>query len=161
MKSAHPKPVPARAGLVVAQPGDLAHRAWVACVPFQVELGPYSLAVEFCDGASMSDRRRLACVNLEDHRIELRADLHGMRLVEAFLDHAQHLTARKSQRVRLVRLRAARGAAQARDRGSACVHRAVRAVIRHRHPLTCFVLRLSLRNNCAGRRPKFPINASV
>lgn len=85
MKSVHHKPVPARAGLVVAQPGDLAHRAWVACLPFQVELGPYSLAVEFCDGASMSDRRRLACVNLEDHRIELRADLHGMRLVEAFL----------------------------------------------------------------------------
>jgi hypothetical protein len=54
-------------------------------LPFKVELGPYRLAVELREPASMSDRRRLACVNIEDQRIELRANLRGLRLVEAFL----------------------------------------------------------------------------
>ncbi|MEO5696626.1 MAG: hypothetical protein ABIQ60_05755 [Burkholderiaceae bacterium] len=60
-------------------------RDWGARLPFQVEFGPYSLAVEFRQRSNMYDRRRLACVNLEEHRIELRQDLDGMRLIEAFL----------------------------------------------------------------------------
>ena len=60
-------------------------QAWAARLPFQVEFGPYGLAVEFRAAAHMVDRRRLACVNLEHLRIELRHDLRGMRLAEAFL----------------------------------------------------------------------------
>jgi hypothetical protein len=53
--------------------------------PFRIEFGPYRLSVEFRDASTMMDRRRLGCVNLEEHRIELRRGLHGIRLVEAFL----------------------------------------------------------------------------
>lgn len=53
--------------------------------PSHVTLGPYRLAVAFLDRSRLADRRRLACVNLEDSRIELREDLQGMRLAEAFL----------------------------------------------------------------------------
>jgi hypothetical protein len=56
-----------------------------ASLPFAVELGPYHLAVEFRDRQAMVDRRRLVCINLDEHRIELRQDLSGMRLAEAFL----------------------------------------------------------------------------
>jgi len=34
----------------------------------------------------MHDRRRLACVNIEDARIELREDLTGLRLIESFVE---------------------------------------------------------------------------
>jgi hypothetical protein len=54
-------------------------------LPFKIELGPYRLDVEMRAPAQMADRRRLACVNIEEGRIELRHDLHGLRLVEAFL----------------------------------------------------------------------------
>lgn len=54
-------------------------------LPFKIELGPYRLGVELREAAQMSDRRRLACVNIEEQRIELRAHLRGLRLVEAFL----------------------------------------------------------------------------
>ena len=60
-------------------------RDWAAQLPFQVELGPYRLSVELRQAARMLDRRRLACVNVEDSRIELRQDLRGMRLAQAFL----------------------------------------------------------------------------
>lgn len=76
---------PEPAGALAPQPGGSLRRACVARLPFQVELGPYRLGVEFRDGADMADRRRLACVNLEHQRIELRHDLSGMRLIEAFL----------------------------------------------------------------------------
>ena len=55
-------------------------------VPSQVSLGPYHLSVEFREKSLMYDRRKLACVNLEDSRIELRQDLQGMKLAEAFLE---------------------------------------------------------------------------
>jgi hypothetical protein len=58
----------------------------VAQLPFHVELGPYRLAVALLPSARMYDKRRRACLNLEDHRIELRQDLAGLRLAEAFLD---------------------------------------------------------------------------
>jgi hypothetical protein len=60
--------------------------ACAARLPFDIVLGPYDLAVEFRAKARMSDRRRLACVNLSDGRIELRQDLGGLKLAEAFLD---------------------------------------------------------------------------
>ena len=60
-------------------------RASAAQLPFLVELGPYRLSVELRRAATMLDRRRLACVNVEDSRIELRQDLRGMRLAQAFL----------------------------------------------------------------------------
>ena len=56
------------------------------CLPFNVALGPYCLAVEFVERDDLTDRRRRACINLELGRIELRSDLRGIRLVEAFFD---------------------------------------------------------------------------
>jgi hypothetical protein len=55
-------------------------------LPSQVTLGPYQLRVEVLDRSCMRDRRRRACVNVEDGRIELRDDLRGMQLAEAFLE---------------------------------------------------------------------------
>jgi hypothetical protein len=63
-----------------------AGREWAARLPFSIALGPYRLAIELREAAHMLDRRRLACVNLEAHRIELRHDLTGIRLLDAFLD---------------------------------------------------------------------------
>lgn len=63
----------------------LASRSWGAHLPFLIELGPYHLSVEWCEASNMYDRRRLACINLDDQRIELRQGLGGMKLVEAFL----------------------------------------------------------------------------
>jgi hypothetical protein len=60
--------------------------ACAAWAPFHVALGPYQLAVEFRDKSQMHDKRKLACLNLEDGRIELRQDLQGMKLAEVFLD---------------------------------------------------------------------------
>lgn len=61
-------------------------RAGAERLPFKVELGPYRLAVEMLEPSQMLDRRRLSCVNIEEHRIELRCDLTGLRLVQAFLN---------------------------------------------------------------------------
>ena len=61
-------------------------RDWAARLPFAVELGPYRLSIELRSSANMLDRRRLACVNLEEHRIELRQDLSGLRLLDALFD---------------------------------------------------------------------------
>ena len=61
-------------------------RDWAARLPFAVELGPYRLDIELRPSDTMLDRRRLACVNLEAHRIELRQDLSGLRLLDALLD---------------------------------------------------------------------------
>ena len=63
-----------------------AGRDWAARLPFAVELGPYRLDIELRPSATMLDRRRLSCVNLEAHRIELRQDLTGLRLLDALLD---------------------------------------------------------------------------
>jgi hypothetical protein len=54
--------------------------------PFGVALGPYDLSVEFCERSRLYDRRRLACVNMVDGRIELRSDLAGLKLAAAFFD---------------------------------------------------------------------------
>lgn len=70
---------------VPVRDADRTRRDCGARLPFQVELGPYRLAVEFRDAQAMYDRRRLTCINLDEHRIELRQDLCGMRLAEAFL----------------------------------------------------------------------------
>jgi hypothetical protein len=67
-------PAPARRNACAARP------------PFDVVLGPYRLAVEFRERSSMCDRRRLACINLSDGRIELRSDLAGLKLARALLD---------------------------------------------------------------------------
>src|SRR5215831_3527813 len=61
-------------------------REWAARLPFPIELGPYRLAIELRPSTTMLDRRRLGCVNLEAHRIELRQDLTGLRLFDALLD---------------------------------------------------------------------------
>lgn len=55
-------------------------------LPSHITLGPYRLGVEFLDRSSMDDRRKRACINLEDNRVELRDDLQGLQLVEAFLE---------------------------------------------------------------------------
>jgi len=60
--------------------------AWRARLPSQVVLGPYSLRVEMLERSTMRDRRKRACVNVEAERIELRDDLRGMQLAEAFLE---------------------------------------------------------------------------
>jgi hypothetical protein len=57
-----------------------------ARLPFDIVLGPYELAVEFHPREALYDRRRLACVNLVEGRIELRHDLRGLALARAFLD---------------------------------------------------------------------------
>jgi hypothetical protein len=67
-------------------------RAWSARLPFNVALGPYDLTVGFRERSRMADRRRLACVNLADRRIELRQDLDGLRLAEVFLDSVIRLS---------------------------------------------------------------------
>lgn len=63
-----------------------ARRDWAARLPFPIELGPYRLSIELRPSETMLDRRRLSCVNLESHRIELRQDLSGLRLLYALLD---------------------------------------------------------------------------
>jgi hypothetical protein len=55
-------------------------------LPSQLTLGPYQLRVEVLDRSQMLDRRKLACINLDDDRIELRADLRGMQLAKAFFE---------------------------------------------------------------------------
>ena len=54
--------------------------------PTTVTLGPSHLRVEFRERSRLSDRRKLACVNIEDGRLELRSDLEGLRLAEAFFE---------------------------------------------------------------------------
>lgn len=60
--------------------------ARIGPLPFHVTLGPYRLRVELIERERMRDRRRRVCVNVEEGRIELRHDLDGMQLVEAFLE---------------------------------------------------------------------------
>ncbi|MDE2094417.1 MAG: hypothetical protein KGI87_11250 [Burkholderiales bacterium] len=60
-------------------------RTGQARLPFTVALGPYHLSLEWRDATAMRDRRRLACLNLDEQCIELRRDLRGMKLAEAFL----------------------------------------------------------------------------
>ena len=55
-------------------------------LPSHLTLGPYQLRVEVLDRSQMLDRRKLACINLDDDRIELRADLKGMRLAKVFFE---------------------------------------------------------------------------
>jgi hypothetical protein len=57
-----------------------------ARLPFDIALGPYDLAVVMLPREALNDRRRLVCVNLDEGRIELRQDLTGLALAEAFLD---------------------------------------------------------------------------
>ncbi|MBI5719721.1 MAG: hypothetical protein HZC37_18785 [Burkholderiales bacterium] len=61
-------------------------RGCAARLPFNILLGPYELTVEFRPRSALADRRRLACVNLAEGRIELRQDLEGLPLARAFLD---------------------------------------------------------------------------
>jgi len=61
-------------------------------VPSAIALGPYQLRVEFRERSLMYDRRKLACLNLEDGRLELRADLEGLKLVRAFFESIIRLT---------------------------------------------------------------------
>jgi len=55
-------------------------------LPAHITLGPYRLRVEFLERRHLLDRRKRACVNVEDGRIELRNDLQGLKLAEAFLE---------------------------------------------------------------------------
>lgn len=55
-------------------------------LPARVVLGPYHLTVQTRERSRLYDKRKLACLNFEDGRIELRDDLSGMRLAEAFLE---------------------------------------------------------------------------
>jgi hypothetical protein len=61
-------------------------RDCAARLPFDVVLGPYDLAVELHPREGLVDRRRLACVNLSEGRVELRQDLVGVDLAAAFFD---------------------------------------------------------------------------
>src|SRR2546426_4656085 len=61
-------------------------------LPVQIAMGPYLLRVEFRERAQLYDKRKLACLNFEDSRLELRDDLEGMRLAEAFLESLIRLT---------------------------------------------------------------------
>ena len=72
--------------IAVAAPTSSAVSQRAPSLPFNVALGPYCLAVEFVERNDLTDRRRRACINLELGRIELRSDLSGMRLAEAFFD---------------------------------------------------------------------------
>jgi hypothetical protein len=69
---------------VVALPSYRAQ--WSERLPSHVALGPYHLRIEFRERSRMCDRRRRACVNIEDGCIELRDDLDGSRLAEAFFE---------------------------------------------------------------------------
>ena len=62
------------------------HRRAAARLPFNIVLGPYNLRVEFHPRSALADGRRLACVNLAESRIELRQDLAGLDLAQAFFD---------------------------------------------------------------------------
>src|SRR4029450_8656764 len=55
-------------------------------LPSHLTLGPYQLRVEVLDRLQMLDRRKLACINLDADRIEIRADLKGMQLAKAFFE---------------------------------------------------------------------------
>ena len=74
------------AGRPASRPASRLAGQCAARLPFNIVLGPYELAVEFHPRAAMCDRRRLACVNLDAGRIELRHDLEGLPLARAFLD---------------------------------------------------------------------------
>ena len=78
--------------MLLAMSDALIPRPWLRELPAQVTLGPYSLSVEFRERAHLYDRRKLACLNLEDGRIELREDLEGLKLAEAFLECLIRLT---------------------------------------------------------------------
>ncbi len=58
--------------------------AAVARLPFDVQLGPYRLGVEWRERAHLVDRRRRACIDMEGACIELRKDLAGLALARAF-----------------------------------------------------------------------------
>jgi hypothetical protein len=60
--------------------------SWHLELPSHVTLGPYRLRIEVVDRMQMLDRRRLACINLDDDRIELRSDLKRRQLIEAFFE---------------------------------------------------------------------------
>lgn len=62
------------------------YRAAWSAPPSHVALGPYQLNIEFREREQMYDRRKRACVNIEHSRIELREDLAGLKLVEAFFE---------------------------------------------------------------------------
>jgi len=55
-------------------------------LPTRVTLGPYHLSVEVLDRSQLLDRRKLACINLDEDRLELRSDLKGAQLAEAFFE---------------------------------------------------------------------------
>jgi len=67
------------------------HREWGARLPFDVVLGPYRVAFELRPRHLMEDGRRRVCLNLEAHRVELRQDLTGWALAEAFLESVVRL----------------------------------------------------------------------
>ena len=60
--------------------------ALLSSLPRHLTLGPYRLRMAFFDRALMDDRRKRVCINLEANRIELRDDLQGLALAEAFLE---------------------------------------------------------------------------
>jgi hypothetical protein len=71
---------------VLGAPFQALPRAGTQRLPFHIDLGPYRMSVELREPREMTDRRRrFACVNIEDQRIELRNDLSGLRLIEAFV----------------------------------------------------------------------------
>jgi hypothetical protein len=60
-------------------------REWAARLPFEVEIGPHRLVVEWRDAEHMSERHATACVDLAAGRIELSHQLSGLALAEALL----------------------------------------------------------------------------
>jgi hypothetical protein len=67
-------------------------REWAARLPFDAVLGPYRVAFELRPRHAMEDGRRRVCLNLEAHRVELRQDLTGWSLAEAFLESVVRLS---------------------------------------------------------------------
>jgi hypothetical protein len=55
-------------------------------IPAHVTLGPYRLRIEFRERSLMRDRRRLACLDIDEGVLEMRSGVEGLRLARAFFD---------------------------------------------------------------------------
>jgi hypothetical protein len=87
----HMPEMTARARAATHSTAQAPSRQWAARLPFDVVLGPYRVAFELRPRHAMEDGRRRVCLNLEAHRVELRQDLSGWALAEAFLESVVRL----------------------------------------------------------------------
>ncbi len=71
-------------------------RDWAARLPFPVAIGPHRLVVEWRSPDRMGQPGSRIGVDLQSARIELRQDLRGLALAQAFLEGLTRLGARPS-----------------------------------------------------------------